>query len=1165
MFERLSILRAKFSLLDLFSVRVTLDKGENLMRTKARLVTLPFVLVILVLLVLLFSTSNVSADPSPANYRVPVIGSYKITRLDANAGCVNPFHYGNGRYMDINGWGGGNTDLGDPVYAAGAGTVDIAPYHSEYGNNLTLESGGVTFRYAHLFKIHVNDGAYVSKGDLLGFVGKSGLQSVEPKLAHIHWEAWLTASGADFDIFSIPGVDTWHTPCVDDSADKIGGPRLDENHVYHPESSPEIQGCPNFYNTYLSLWNSGVRFVTLFDHKNCDGNLAYLYEPGEYNLDGQYNFDDRMRSISVPPGWSVKLYASTDNNVLVSSCFTKDYWDLEQDSYVTNTNMKIGWDEESSPSNNAANMVSRVRVYNNTTCTEPYPFYMVGLSVINVNSVPNTGGIVIGGTGGNNTGPVMGGDEVTIHEDPNYGAQEYGWHDPVSQNIVDYMSNKTSAVGLNSGWSVALFDGANQTGPFICVTQTDSDLSDNVLSDGSNANDRAESVIVFHDSNCSGMSKPDLVAEEVFVSLTTGTTTDDILNTGEPAYIDWHFKNAGNTSTSGQFYVDVWVEDYQAAHYPQPSIAPGQVGGFDDWMEIIPDNGWLKVKVVVDPDNVIDELDEQNNVWEKWFFWYEPYVLTSADCDVVTETGVLLIDNTNCNGEYERKGLPGTSNLSSLDNKASSLWVYPGLSVMVYKDVNVNGQKACFSDYVENLNDFNWADGSNINDSISSYEVFFNEFCITQGSSAGQLVLYGGANHTSSATSFELTGPYNVPSNVDNSISSLVIASGWSVRLYDGYNQYGSSVCMNADDLDFANNTYDDGVALNDSVSSLELFDETDCGGVPPTPTSTPMPTPASTPTSIPANGCGGAVTLDGVVLYSDSNCGGTYVQLLVPGSLYNLGVFGFNDVASSASTRNGMSVMVYKDTNLSGESRCLSWDYWNLYSDTWSDGTSMNESISSMQVFDNTSCQGSAPSPTPTPTPSTYPLYLYEHADFGGTQISFSTTGVFNLYGFNDMASSGSVSDGWSVRLYEHGDLGGDSVCMSSDNVNFNDGDTFDGGTPLNDRVSSVEVFNDGNCGASAANSVIIYESAYFSYNQYGWNSPGLYDMPSAMNDRASSIQIASGWSVLLFEHGSQQGASICLSADENDFQGDTYSNGYTGLNDSVSSIHIFDNSNCQ
>lgn len=139
----------------------------------------------IVVLTILFVGSNartvVATDPSPSDYRVPFIGSYKITQMD----CGN--HVGKGRFMDINGWSGGNSDEGDPVYASGTGNVTVN-YDGNYGNNVVqVANGGVTFRYAHLDKVYAISGTQVIRGGLIGLMGRTGMQNYasNDRIAHL--------------------------------------------------------------------------------------------------------------------------------------------------------------------------------------------------------------------------------------------------------------------------------------------------------------------------------------------------------------------------------------------------------------------------------------------------------------------------------------------------------------------------------------------------------------------------------------------------------------------------------------------------------------------------------------------------------------------------------------------------------------------------------------------------------------------------------------------------------------------------------------------------------------------------------------------------------------------------------------------------------------------
>jgi len=80
---------------------------------------------------------------------------------------------------------------GTSVVAADGGTVITSSYNSSYGNYIVISHGnGITTLYAHLSTRSVSTGTNVSKGQLVGLVGSTGI-STGP---HLHFEVTVNGS-----------------------------------------------------------------------------------------------------------------------------------------------------------------------------------------------------------------------------------------------------------------------------------------------------------------------------------------------------------------------------------------------------------------------------------------------------------------------------------------------------------------------------------------------------------------------------------------------------------------------------------------------------------------------------------------------------------------------------------------------------------------------------------------------------------------------------------------------------------------------------------------------------------------------------------------------------------------------------------------------------------
>jgi murein DD-endopeptidase MepM/ murein hydrolase activator NlpD len=91
---------------------------------------------------------------------------------------------------DWNGEAGGNTDLGDPVFAASIGKVSYAGWYADGWGNVVIiqhrlpDGRRVATLYAHLQKILVRKGEEVGRRQQIGTIGDANGRY----LAHLHFE-----------------------------------------------------------------------------------------------------------------------------------------------------------------------------------------------------------------------------------------------------------------------------------------------------------------------------------------------------------------------------------------------------------------------------------------------------------------------------------------------------------------------------------------------------------------------------------------------------------------------------------------------------------------------------------------------------------------------------------------------------------------------------------------------------------------------------------------------------------------------------------------------------------------------------------------------------------------------------------------------------------------
>ena len=88
-------------------------------------------------------------------------------------------------------------NTGTPIYATANGNVTYARYSGGYGNVVKIDHGfGYETLYAHLSKIKTTERKKVKRGEIIGFVGTTGLSTG----AHLHYE--ISKNGEKIDPIS---------------------------------------------------------------------------------------------------------------------------------------------------------------------------------------------------------------------------------------------------------------------------------------------------------------------------------------------------------------------------------------------------------------------------------------------------------------------------------------------------------------------------------------------------------------------------------------------------------------------------------------------------------------------------------------------------------------------------------------------------------------------------------------------------------------------------------------------------------------------------------------------------------------------------------------------------------------------------------------------------
>jgi len=103
--------------------------------------------------------------------------------------------------------------IGTPVHAAGDGHLSFAGQRGGYGNAVVIaHSNGVSTLYGHMsrFAAHMRVGAHVQQGDVIGYVGMTGLATGP----HLHYEYLMNGVHKDPQTVHLPGAEPLHAAAL---------------------------------------------------------------------------------------------------------------------------------------------------------------------------------------------------------------------------------------------------------------------------------------------------------------------------------------------------------------------------------------------------------------------------------------------------------------------------------------------------------------------------------------------------------------------------------------------------------------------------------------------------------------------------------------------------------------------------------------------------------------------------------------------------------------------------------------------------------------------------------------------------------------------------------------------------------------------------------------
>ena len=169
-------------------------------------------------------------------------------------------------------------------------------------------------------------------------------------------------------------------------------------------------------------------------------------------------------------------------------------------------------------------------------------------------------------------------------------------------------------------------------------------------------------------------------------------------------------------------------------------------------------------------------------------------------------------------------------------------------------------------------------------------------------------------------------------------------------------------------------------------------------------------------------------------------------------------------------------------------------------------------------------------------------PLTIYENSDFDGIYKKIGISEVALMETWEDRISSLRISEGYQVKIYEHTQFKGKWVALSTDQANLKK-------INFNDIISSIKVekYNkDSHVG-------LAYDDGDYDGNMFplGLGEYNNLNKQSWLNDKISSLKIAKGYQIKVYEHGDFKGKSELIKESQANLK-------TLGWNDKISSLKV-------